>query len=428
MITQRAMRAKFTQMATLVGLTGLIIGQAVSQNHTRSEPDYGPAIRAGASELVETGQIPNAITLIAEDNKIVFRDAQGWQDVSSDIAASEAMLFRHFSSSKPMTCAAIMTLVDDGLVDIEAPVESYLPAFSDMQVRTSDGLVPAERDITIRDLMTHTSGIVYGQSPSLVSSDYTEANVNAIANRIDESLTQHNQRLAEMPLVAQPGTEWNYGESMGVLGGVVEAVSGQSFGDYLQSRLFTPLEMTDTGFFAADERAGRLSQLYMRDEEGRSQPVGDNPGFGGDYRKAPALEYGGAGLVGTAGDAMNFLLMLLNGGEFNGKRILSKESVALMTTDQLDPAFGSAPISFGFPDPRWENVGFGFCGLVVRPGAEGHLGAAGEYGWSGWAGTDIWIDPEANRAVVIATQAIPNPASGLDYPLSTLVRTAIYGD
>ena len=132
--------------------------------------------------------------------------------------------------------------------------------------------------------------------------------------------------------------------------------------------------------------------------------------------------------MGTAGDAMNFLLMLLKGGEFNGKRILSKESVALMTTDQLDPALGSAPISFGFPDPRWENVGFGFCGLVVRPGAEGHLGAAGEYSWSGWAGTDIWIDPEANRAVVIATQAIPNPASGLDYPLSTLVRTAIYGD
>lgn len=399
---------------------------AAAPSHHQARPVYAEAIRAGTKQLIEAGEIPNAIILVSEGGEIVFRETQGWRDIAAGSAITKDTLFRHFSSSKPMTCAAILTLVDAGLVEIDAPVKTYLPAFEAMQVRTADGLVAADTDITIRHLMTHTSGIIYNQTPSPAAADYAAAEVNAIANRMDETLSEHIQRLAQMPLAAQPGTEWIYGESMGVLGGVVEAVSGQSFSAYLHEHLFGPLQMTDTDFYAPADKAGRLARLYIRDPERRLHDLGDNPAIGGDYRQAPVLEYGGAGLVGTASDAMNFLHMLLNGGVYDGQRVLSQQSVALMISDQLDPALGDHPIKLGVSDARWSHIGFGFCGLVVRDGADRDRGNPGEYGWAGWAGTDMWIDPSANRAVFIATQAMPDPASGLDYPLSDLVRGAIY--
>lgn len=411
-------------MVAMMSMTSLAPVSAESQ--PEAPPNYDAAIRAETKQLIDKGEIPNAVILISENNQIVFREALGWNDVAAGAAVSEDSIVRHYSSSKPFTCAAIMTLVDEGLVDVDAPVETYLPEFGDMQVRTADGLVPADRDITIRHLMTHTSGLIYAQTPTLAAADYAEAGVNAIANRMDETLAEHNQRLAQMPLAAHPGTEWNYGESMAVLGGVVEAVSGQSFGAYLHDHLFVPLQMSDTGFYAPPEKADRLSHLYVRDEARNLHDFGDNPAVGGDYRQKPVLQYGGAGLVGTAGDTMHFLQMLLNGGEFDGHRVLSEESVALMTSDQLDPKLGDRPINIGLSDERWSNIGFGFCGLVVKDGADAYPGAVGEYSWAGWAGTDMWIDPSSQRAVVAFTQAMPNPADGLDYPLSDVVRGVLY--
>lgn len=413
-------------LAALISGAQVTGAMAAAQSHHQASPVYGEAIRAGTKQLIDAGETPNAIILVAEDGDIVFRETQGWRDVTAGTPITEDTLFRHFSSTKPMTCAAILTLVDAGLVEIDAPVKTYLPAFEAMQVRTADGLVAAETDITIRHLMTHTSGIIYNQTPSPAAAAYVAAEVNAIANRMDETLSEHIQRLAQMPLAAQPGTEWNYGESMGVLGSVVEAVSGQSFSAYLHEHLFAPLQMTDTDFYAPAGKAGRLARLYVRDPGRRLHDLGDSPLIGGDYRQAPVLEYGGAGLVGTASDAMNFLQMLLNGGVYEGQRVLSQQSVALMTSDQLDPALGDSPIRLGLSEARWSHVGFGFCGLVVRDGADAYPGPPGEYGWGGWGGTDMWIDPSANRAVFIATQAMPHPANGLDYPLSDLVRGAIY--
>ncbi|MEM8701936.1 MAG: serine hydrolase domain-containing protein [Pseudomonadota bacterium] len=419
-------KLKSMLLITAISTASFTATMTAAQSQSAGKPPYGDAIIAGTKNLIDAGEIPNAVTFISEEGEIVFRDVQGWRDIEAGIAMTEDTIFRHFSTSKPMTCAAILTLVDDGLVDIDAPVKSYLPEFGDMQVRTQDGLVPAERDITIRHLMTHTSGIVYAEMPSPVSADYAEAGVSAIPNRMDETLAEHNKRLAKLPLAAQPGTEWNYGESMGVLGGVVEAVSGQSLGSYLQERVFTPLQMTDTAFYAPGGKASRLSQLYARIAPGTLQMVGYARNFGGDPGQEPLLEYGGAGLVGTAGDAMNFLHMLLNNGMFEGKQILSEKSVRLMTSDQLEPALGNSPVQVGPPDARWTNIGFGFCGQVVKVGADGFKGAPGEYSWAGWAGTEMWIDPAAKRAGIVATQALPT--AGLDYPLSDVVRGAIHSE
>lgn len=374
-----------------------------------------------AEGLVREGQVPGALVMISQGGD-TYTHVEGLADVERSVPVSEDTIFRFYSMTKPITCAAVMTLYDDGLISLDDPIKEYLPEFSHMSVRAGDGIRPASSDITIRHLMTHTSGLSYKVLPGPVQQDYADAGVFAIENRTAETLEAHVKRLAALPLVADPGTVWNYGESMGVLGRLVEAVTGKSFGAYLQERILAPLTMDDTGFYVPAEKASRLAQLYHLDTEGGMSNAADAAIYGGSYTEKPRLEYGGAGLVGTAGDYMNFARMLLAKGEFEGRQVLSPEAVALMTTNHLGPEFGEAPLA---ASGRGAGTRFGLCGYVTVDQPEGApAGAVGEYGWSGWASTGFWIDPQNDLAGLVFTQVVPDDIGSV--ALTARVREVIY--
>ena len=379
------------------------------------------AVGSAADGLVRDGRVPGALVMISQGGE-TYTHIEGFADTEHQIPVSEDTIFRFYSMTKPITCATVMTLYDDGLIGLDDPVKDYLPEFSQMSVRAEDGIRPAAGDITIRHLMTHTSGLSYKVLPGPVQDDYAGAGVFAIENRLDESLETHIKRLSALPLVADPGTVWNYGESMGVLGRIVEVVSGKPFGTYMQERILTPLGMEDTGFYVPPEKAGRLAKLYHLSKEGVVSDAGDARLYGGSYLQEPRLEYGGAGLVGTARDYMNFARMLLAGGDFAGQQVLSAEAVRLMTSDQLGPEFGEAPLA---ASGRGAGTRFGLCGYVTVDRPEGTPpGAIGEYGWSGWASTGFWIDPHNDLAGLVFTQVIPDEIGSVE--LTALVRDALY--
>lgn len=382
------------------------------------------AIDAAINQQVSAGQIPGALVVIAQGGEVTYSRAAGFASVENQVAVGEDTIFRFYSMTKPVTCAAVMTLFDDGLIGLDDPVSKYLPEFAAMTVRTPSGIAPAENRMTIRHLMTHTSGLSYAILPGPAQQDYTEAGVFAIENRQSETLETHVGRLARLPLVAEPGTVWNYGESMGVLGRLVEVVSGKSFGDYLQARIFDPLSMADTGFHVPPAKSDRLADLYHMSREGELTNAQDGILYGGNYRERPLLEYGGAGLVGTASDYMNFAQMLLGSGRFEGRQVLSAESVEMMTSSQLPASLGEAPLA---SSGRGTGFGFGLCGYVTLARPDGSPpGEVGEYGWSGWASTAFWIDPKNELAGLVMTQVIPEDIGSIE--LSKNVRAAIYSD
>lgn len=380
------------------------------------------AAGSAADSLVSEGQVPGALVMISQGGE-TYTHVDGYADRERGVPVREDTIFRFYSMTKPITCATVMTLYDDGLIGLDDPVEDYLPEFSQMMVRTGDGTRPAGAGMTIRHLMTHTSGLSYKVLPGPVQNDYAEADVFAIGNRQSETLEAHVKRLAALPLVADPGTVWNYGESMGVLGRIVEVVTGKPFGTYMQERILAPLDMVDTGFHVPLEKAGRLARLYHLATDGTVSDAGDAPLYGGSYLEQPLLEYGGAGLVGTAGDYMNFARMLLADGEFAGRRVLSPEAVTLMTSNQLGPEFGETPLS---TSGRGAGTRFGLCGYVTVSQPDGAPpGVAGEYGWSGWASTGFWIDRQNDLAGLVFTQVIPDDIGSVE--LTARVREALYG-
>tara|TARA_R110000787_G_scaffold8444_8_gene28263 strand:+ start:4637 stop:5938 length:1302 start_codon:yes stop_codon:yes gene_type:complete len=396
---------------------------SVASAETRKVSDErSKAIEKAVAHLISENQIPGAFVMVAEHGQIVHAEAKGYADVENRVPVTEDTIFRFYSMTKPLTCATVMTLYDDGLIGLDDPIKDYLPELAHMRVKTQGGLRPATVDITIRNLMTHTSGFSYAVLPGVSQQDYIDSNVFAIRNRLSESLEDHVKRLAGMPLVADPGTVWNYGESMGVLGRLVEVVSGKPFRTYMKERVLTPLAMDDTDFYVPAEKSDRLAQLYHMSLDGALSNADDDIQYGGSYLEKPLLEYGGAGLVGTPGNYMSFAQMLLNGGRAGDHRILSEESVRLMTSNQLDDSFGDAPLA---SSGRGPGIGFGFCGLVIRDVPEGAPPAAvGEYGWGGWASTNFWIDPRNQIAGLVFTQVIPDDIGSIQ--LSNDVRAAIY--
>lgn len=371
---------------------------------------------------IEKGEIPGGFALVANSDGHGISAARGVASLETGAPVREDTIFRFYSMTKPITCAAVLTLLDDQRIDLNDPISKYIPEFGSMEVLSNGKIVPSETPITIRHLMTHTSGLAYAVLPSPVQQYYAGANVFAIENRLSESLEDHIFRLSTMPLVGEPGSRWNYGESMGVLGRLVEVVSGQSFADYLKGRIFEPLGMRDTAFFVPAEKSYRLADLYHLSAEGIVTNVTGDARYGGSYKSEPMLAYGGAGLVGTPKDYLRFALMLLNNGELDGKRILSEEAVSAMTSNQLPEELGAEPLSIA---GRGEGVGFGYCGLVTT--ASGHDGVPspkGEYGWGGWASTEFWIDPGREITGLVFTQVIPDEIGSVG--LSQSIRSLIY--
>jgi CubicO group peptidase (beta-lactamase class C family) len=326
--------------------------------------------------------------------------------------------------TKPLTSVAIMMLYEDGRFQLDDPIARFLPSFANMRVftggsRLAPQTVPAERDITFRDLLTHTSGLSYGfMDATPVDAIYRETGVDFQLS--DLTLGEVVEKLAKVPLLAQPGAEWNYSVATDVLGHLVAVISGQSFPAFLAERVLAPLGMTDTAFTIAPEKLSRFAALYARGADGTAQLADDPPTS--RYLKPDKLPSGGGGLVSTTADYLLFCRFMLNGGELNGARLLGRKTVALMTANHLrgDMADMGQP---RFSESNYSGVGFGLgFSVMLDPAKAQILGTPGEYAWGGAASTAFWIDPVEDMAVVLLTQLLPSSA----WPIRRELRVMTY--
>ena len=366
---------------------------------------------------VDKGNIPGMVIMVSRKGKLVYSEVVGYQDKDAGIPLKKDSIFRIYSMTKPLVSVAAMILAEDGKLTLSDPVSKHLPEFADMKVsvatkdasgNTSYSVVPAERPITVIDLLRHTSGIGYAE----ITKNPVIKQAYANAGLWRDGGTDYDQRrvtpqeevtgLARAPLSTQPGTNWEYGMSVDLLGRVVEAVSGKRLGQFVSERILQPLQMTDTGFQVPGEKLSRLAQALPID------PTTKQPNKMLDVTIVPANDSGGAGAVSTAGDYMNFVSMMLNGGSLNNQRILSPMTVKLMSSNQLGNR-STTPLTPGQLLMGVDGYTFGL-GFMVRQddGNSAVQGSPGEYLWAGASGTFFWIDPKEELAVVAMSQ-VPGP-------------------
>jgi CubicO group peptidase (beta-lactamase class C family) len=351
---------------------------------------------------IDRGDMAGAVTLIARHGKIAHCEAVGLQDIASRTPMRPDTIFRIYSMTKPVTTVATLLLFEEGHFLLDDPVAWFLPEFAETKVfgretATRTEVADLERPITIRHLLLHTSGLTYDFDPSPVGKLYLQEQIG----RGDEALDAKVRRLAQLPLVHQPGAGWTYGMSTDVLGRLVEVIADQPFDAFLKERIFDPLAMHDTGFFVPSGQRERLATLYMSDEHGGIQPD-HSPGVA--FVEPPRLLAGGHGLVSTAADYACFCQMLLNGGTLDGERVLGRATVGLMLADHLPGQ--PRPFPPGFPMPEGYSVAL--AGATCVDGALAGLPASrGSYGWSGLASTRFWIDPLENLTGIFMIQLMP---------------------
>jgi CubicO group peptidase (beta-lactamase class C family) len=321
--------------------------------------------------------------------------------------------------TKPITCVAVMTLVEQGKLGLDDPVGKYLPELLDLRVlgdskadsATGVATVPAKRPVTIRDLLSHTSGFAYGGLPLLdarLTRSYARAGVEG---RGHKTIAEQVERLAKVPLAHQPGEGWTYGLSHDVLGRVIEVVSGQSFAKYLQERIFTPLDLHDTWFSVPKDKRERVATIYRAGEGGKLTAIPKTYG-------SETFFSGGGGLFSTARDYTRFAQMLSNGGVLDGTRILKTETIAAMRTNQIgDLDAKIAGVSLG-------KYGLGL-GLALTPAKGGGKANLNRYFWGGFYSTNFWIDPRHDLVAVIMTQVLPTNHGGLEAVFRRAVDAAI---
>ncbi len=382
--------------------------------------------RAGQllEQYASDGRIAGAVALVLQDGEPVFERATGWQDRESRTPMAMGTLFRIASQSKALTSVAILSLYEEGKLDVDDPVGRFIPALARTTVAVLDGdslsIVPAQRPILIRDLLTHTAGLSYG----------TERHVAALYEKVglgpaagygwytadkDEPICQTMERLGSVPFVSQPGERWVYGYNLDVLGCVVEKVSGTSLADFIRERITGPLGMKDTYFFVPPGQENRLATVYASGPDGLAVRAPEGAKGQGHYVNGPRQSFaGGAGLVSTAGDYARFLEMIRNGGSLDGVRILSPRTVMLMTTDQSNGLYDGPGMGFGFGFEVTE--GFGANGLD----------GVGAYGWGGAYGSWYRVDPSSGLVLVLMIQLMPNSTDIRD-KFPTLVYQALEG-
>lgn len=363
---------------------------------------------------IDSGDVAGMVILIARDGKVPYQMAFGNRDLASNSPMQEDTIFRIASQTKAIVSAGIMSLQEEGLLLVDEPLGKYFPEWMEttVAVEKEEGgydLVPADRPITIRDLLTHTSGIPYGAWINGLTDDaWNEAGFPGwyFANH-EKPIRDLVREMADLPMIAQPGTEWIYGLNLDILGALIEEVSGQPLDAYLQETFFDPLGMVDTQFFLPADEADRLATVYVRSEDGELTRASDEGLMWtqGQYviGQGPNVTLsGGAGLLSTAHDYSVFLEMLRNGGvTMSGERILSPMSVNLMVTDHT----GDIEFRGG------RGFGYGFQ-ITLDPGIVGIPGNAGEFRWGGAYHSTYWVDPVANLVVTAFTQF--GTTSGLD--------------
>lgn len=370
---------------------------------------------------VADGQFAGSVTLVARRGRIAYFEAFGQRDREANAPMRTDAIFRIASQSKAVVSVAAMTLVEEGKLLLTDPVGKYLPEFMATTVAApQDGgsgydVVKARRPITVRDLLTHTSGFGYGTG---VGGDLWEAAGQTgyyFASR-DETIRESVRRIASLPAPAQPGTRWVYGYSTDILGALVEVVADKPLDQVLRERVLEPLGMRDTEFYLTRGKEDRLTAVYSMNQGRleRAPTPGDAVGQG-HYVEGPRKNFsGGAGLLSTATDYARFLEMLRSGGTLDGRRILSRKSVELMTTNHL----GDIDYNPG------QGFGLGFF-VVEDLGTRGWLGSDGEFGWGGAYHTTYWVDPREELVVVHLTQLVPAGTVDDQAKVRTLIYQAI---
>ncbi|MCC7347630.1 MAG: beta-lactamase family protein [Variibacter sp.] len=378
---------------------------------------------------VEAGALPGAVMLIARNGRLAYHEAIGFRDRDAKAPMATDTLFRIASLTKPVTSVALMTLVEEGLVHIEDAVGVYLPELQNLAVGVERldprsgtrelTLEPAQREPTVQDLLRHTSGFTYGQfGNSLVKQAYRDVAILDEAQSPADFVT----KLSKLPLSAQPGSTWDYGVSVDVLGRIVEVVSGRPIDAFIAERITGPLGLTSTGFVVAPDNLPRLAQPQADPQ------TGARPNMRDVTRRHSFLNAGG-GLVSTAGDYARFAQMLLNGGELDGERVLAPRTIAYMASNHLPPGVKYDAYYASNPDwtiiaptpERGQGFGLGFAVRTER-GRNPLPGSPGEFYWVGATGTAFWIDPQENLIAVWMSQ-IPWSQSG---HYRSLLRTMVY--
>ncbi|HEY1799091.1 MAG TPA: serine hydrolase domain-containing protein [Stellaceae bacterium] len=389
---------------------------------------------------VDGGYLPGMLTYVWRKGQLVHTGLCGQADIGRGAALAEDSIFRIYSMSKPITAVALMMLVEEGAIGLDDAVHTHIPSWQGLGVYSSEvpSLIPAghgsylttpvERPMRVIDLATHTSGLTYGfMMRSNVDAAYRRAKVTDRAT--EGGLQGMVDQLSHIPLEFSPGTKWNYSVAIDVLGYLVEKVSGMSFGEFLEKRLFRPLGMNDTAFHVTPDKIGRLTCCYMPEGGGARGIKVQDDARESTYATAPALESGGGGLVSTAGDYLRFCRMMLNGGELDGVRILSPKTVALFSLNYLPDSQEVADMALPgmFSETAYAGVGFSLgCGVNIDVAKTRLPGSLGEYFWGGAAATAFWIDPVEDLTVVFMTQVIGSEARlTLRRDLRTLVYSSI---
>jgi CubicO group peptidase (beta-lactamase class C family) len=382
-------------------------------------------LRSVMQQYVDQGRIAGVVTYVARNGRVAQREAFGRSDIEANLPMRKDTIFRIASQSKAFTSVAAMMLVEEGKLGLADPVSRYIPAFKKTTVALAPPagavpgspvtVVPARREITIRDLLTHTAGISYGDGPAAAL--WKAAGIQGwyFADR-NEPVAAVVERMAALPMDAQPGEKFVYGYNTDILGVVVEKVSGMTLAEFFQKRITGPLGLVDTQFYLPPAQKDRLAAVYAA-RDGRIERATDPKLGQGQYVEGPRVAYsGGAGLLSTARDYGRFLQMLLNGGELEGARLLSPKTVELMTVNHVASLYAEGTLGFGLGFDVTENLG-----------KAGRHGSVGAFGWGGAYHTSYWVDPQEKLVVALMTQLLPAGDSDLHSRFRALVYSSIVG-
>jgi CubicO group peptidase (beta-lactamase class C family) len=392
------------------------------------------------TRYIDAGRFPGTQLMVFRRGKLVHGAAQGFADIERGVPVKDDTIFRIYSMTKPITSIAFMMLVEEGRVALDEPVHRYIPEWKNLGVFQA-GVMPAfltrppSRPMQIVDLMRHTSGLTYGfQQRGNVDAAYRDMKIGEVekAGTLQSMITD----LAKIPLEFSPGEAWNYSISTDVIGYLIGQISGKPFEQFLQERIFDPLEMKDTGFFVPAAKARRLAACYSASPQGAMTfhatdrkgglTLQDDPTTS-SFLSPPSFISGGGGLCSTAADYLTFCRALLNGGELGGVRLVGPKTLALMTANHLPGGRTLPELSRSlFSEATYHGIGFGLGFSVTLDPAKTLIpGSAGEYAWGGAATTSFWIDPAEELIAVFMTQVLPSTATPIRRELRTMIYSAI---
>ena len=381
------------------------------------------------SSYVDQGKLPGLAMLVARHGEVAHFSWQGQRYREEELPVEPDTIFRIYSMTKPICSLALMMLHEEGRFELTHEVSRYLPEFKDVAVWDGGSVEefktrPAAREITVRDLLTHTSGLTYGfMQVHPVDALYRKAGLNGgFTDKI--SLAESMTRLAEIPLLFSPGEAWSYSLATDVCGRLVEVLSGETLDVFLENRIFKPLGMVDTGFHVPEEKWSRFAANYEKNPQTKEVRLIDKPDASSIYAAPRAYLSGGGGLVSTISDYYRFCQMCLNGGELEGTRLVSRKTLALMTMNHLPGQQTMKEMDkSAFSETGMDGMGFGlgFSVLVNEADAQA-TGSLGNYSWGGAASTYFWIDPVEKITAILMTQLMPSRA----YPLRPQLQQLVY--